>query len=197
MSEHIRKHLDLGCGSKPRNPYQYEKVYGIDLQKSCDDQNVEIGIANLSLEKIPYPDNFFDSVSGFDFIEHIPRVLLTADGKSTRFPFIELMNEIWRVLKPNGFFYAVTPAYPHLEAFQDPTHVNFITQKTHEYFCEDMLYGKNYGFNGLFREVRVEWVHMRYSNLAKISLRKRYSSFKRSLFKAKKSYLLWELAAVK
>ena len=66
------------------------------------------------------------------------------------------MNEIWRVLKPGGILYASTPAYPHNEAFQDPTHVNFITEKTVEYFMGNVRYqaghdiGKMYGFIGRF-----------------------------------------------
>ena len=110
----------------------------------------EFRAANLAVEAIPWPDNTFGSVSGFDFIEHVPRILLSADGRATRFPFIELMNEIWRVLVPGGRLYTVTPTYPHPEAFQDPTHVNIITERTHEYFCGDSPLGRMYGFVGHF-----------------------------------------------
>ena len=77
------------------------------------------------MQPIPYPDCSFDSISAFDFIEHVPRIL-AINQESTKFPFVELMSEIWRVLKPNGMFYALTPAFPHGAAFHDPTHVNFI-----------------------------------------------------------------------
>ena len=47
----------------------------------------------------------------------------------TNFLFIDSMNEVYRVLKSNGKFYALTPFYPKPEAFQDPTLVNIITKK--------------------------------------------------------------------
>jgi hypothetical protein len=27
------KHLDIGCGSNPRNPFAYNELYGVDLIK--------------------------------------------------------------------------------------------------------------------------------------------------------------------
>lgn len=196
---HLKKgrHLDLGCGKKPRNPYNFEELHGVDLFK-FDDENlpVEIRTANLTMEKIPYPDSYFDSVSAFDFIEHIPRIMPKSQNE-TRFPFIELMDEIWRVLKPNGYFYAVTPAYPYSEAFQDPTHVNIITSKTHLYFCNEKLYGQNYGFKGAFKANKIKWVHSKYAQKRVVSFRAQLSSINRSLFKAKKTHLMWELIAAK
>jgi len=50
--------------------------------------------------------------------------------------------------KLNGIFYAVTPACPAAVAFQDPTHVNIITQKTREYFCCQNPEANIYGFLG-------------------------------------------------
>ncbi|WP_148042282.1 methyltransferase domain-containing protein [Pseudomethylobacillus aquaticus] len=191
-----RQHLDLGCGAKPRNPYNCSQLFGVDIYKAPGASNSDIRIANLSVEPIPFASDSFDSLSAFDFIEHIPRILPTADGK-TRFPFIELMDEVWRVLKPGGIFYAVTPAYPSPEAFQDPTHVNIITAKTHLYFCEEKLYAENYGFKGKFKASRVEWVHIKYAQSASVDMKTRLSSLNRTLFKARPAHLLWELVALK
>ena len=128
----MRTHLDLGCGPSPKNPFGYEKLYGIDIRKNNGElNNATIVTANLAIEPIPFPDNFFDSVSAYDFFEHVPRVSVDFNAKSSRFPFVELMNEIWRVLKPNGILYAVTPAFPNEKVFRDPTHVNIITKKTY------------------------------------------------------------------
>ncbi|MET0349093.1 MAG: methyltransferase domain-containing protein [Rhizobacter sp.] len=151
-------HLDLGCGDRPRNPYQRTRLFGVDIREVPGTDRFESRAANLSVDPIPFDDDQFGSVSAFDFFEHVPRVLSTSDGRSTRLPFIEVMNEVWRVLAPGGRLYAVTPAYPRLEAFVDPTHVNFITDGTHRYFCGDEPMGRMYGFTGRFKVVRVDWV---------------------------------------
>jgi SAM-dependent methyltransferase len=112
-----RHHLDIGCGAKPRNPYNCQHLYGVDIYKSKElPEDITFKTANLFISTIPYQDNLFDSISAYDFLEHVPRIL--ADNKrGTRLPFIELMDEIWRVLKPNGILYAITPAYPHQDLF--------------------------------------------------------------------------------
>ncbi len=47
------------------------------------------------------------------------------------FPFLELMNDVHRVLiKPGGLFFSSTPSYPWPMAFADPTHVNIMTEET-------------------------------------------------------------------
>lgn len=150
----MSRHLDLGCGAVPRNPYGCTDVFGVDLALA-DPDNERFKAANLAVEPIPFPNDHFDSVSAYDFLEHVPRVLLSPDGRGTRAPFIELMNEIWRVLAPGGRFYASTPAYPHPSAFKDPTHVNIITAGTHEYFARPHTKGRMYGFIGDFEVVRV------------------------------------------
>ena len=117
----MKKTLDLGCANRPRNPYECDLVYGVDV---FEDTSKNIKRADLVLEPIPFDSNFFDFVTAFDLIEHIPRLIYSP---SRRLPFIELMNEIYRVLKMDGFFYSVTPAFPSAAAFIDPTHVNFIS----------------------------------------------------------------------
>lgn len=156
-------HLDLGCGKFPRNPYRQRRLFGVDIRTLPATPEFESRVANLALDPIPYPDGMFGSVSAFDFIEHIPRVLAVPDERRTILPFIALMNEIWRVLAPGGRLFAVTPAFPQPEAFQDPTHVNIITDRTHEYFCGEVPFGRIYGFEGRFRLVRAQWV--RHHNL--------------------------------
>ena len=153
------KHLDLGCGGNPRNPFEANDIYALDIVERCDisKKDVSFVIANLALEDIPFPDNFFDSVSAYDFIEHIPRMICI--DRTTALPFIKLMSEIYRVLKPNGQFYAVTPFFPMESAFMDPTHVNFISKNTHKYFVSPYLWAKMYGFSGQFESLDVRKVN--------------------------------------
>jgi SAM-dependent methyltransferase len=151
----VTKSLDLGCGESMRNIFNADEAYGVDI---IDLDNPNIRKADLSVEPIPFEDNTFDYVTGFDFLEHIPRSLYV-NGKTIN-PFIEIMNEIYRVLKPEGRFMGFTPAYPHPETFQDPTHVNFITEKTIDYFGINGAayhYGKSYGLTAKFEIMGQGW----------------------------------------
>lgn len=151
----MTRHLDLGCGAKPRNPYGCTELFGVDIAPGPAQPGMQLRTANVALDPIPFDDDHFDAVSAYDFLEHVPRVLPRPDGHGLRFPFVELMNEVWRVLKPGGRFYASTPAVPHEAAFQDPTHVNFITALTHQYFTRPQRMAAMYGFRGDFTALRV------------------------------------------
>lgn len=190
-------HLDIGCGAKPRNPFNQRKLFCVDIYRSSElSEDVVFKQANLFLQNIPFEDNIFDSVSAYDFLEHVPRIL-SIDGKQTTLPFIALMNEIWRVLKPNGIFYAITPVYPHPDSFKDPTHVNFITDGTHEYFTGPK-YARPYGFIGDFEVKRVQRVFPRIEKHADTKHLKCIKTAFRSWIKFKsKSHIVWELTAIK
>jgi len=147
--------IDLGCGNIPRNPLNCNTAQGIDIAPSPK-QNV-IGV-DLLTSPIPYPDQCADVVTAYDFIEHVPRCAITASG--TVFPFVGLMREIYRVLKPGGLFFSKTPAYPSSNAFVDPTHVNVITEDTFAtYFCNDQFHplAAQYGFKGEFKMIQQRW----------------------------------------
>lgn len=194
------RHLDLGCGNIPRNPYHRKELYACDIKESTEvslnSQYVFVQ-ANLAAEDLPFESNFFDSVSAFDFIEHIPRNSLSGDGELIN-PFVDLMSHIYRVLKPNGIFLASTPAYPRPEAFQDPTHVNIITEKTHKYFCGPNCYAQRYGFVGNFSVRRVAWDSPKNAaNPSAPALRRAFRNFQNSFFKDGITHLTWELIAVK
>jgi SAM-dependent methyltransferase len=132
--EKLYKSLDIGSGLKPKNPFYVKEVIGVDV-RNYDLEKVYK--CDLNYESLPFDNECFDIVTAFDILEHVSRVL-TIDG-CTEFPFVRLMNEIWRVLKVNGYFYSSTPCFPMKECFQDPTHVNFMTEDTIRlYFCEDV-----------------------------------------------------------
>ena len=138
--------LDLGCGGIPRNPFKADYLYGIDIRDSA---NPNIARSDLAQEAIPHGDASMDYITAFDFIEHIPRVVYLPE---IRYSFIELMNEVYRVLRPGGLFLAQTPVYPYSACFTDPTHINPITSETFsQYFDDQRQWGKMYGFRGAFK----------------------------------------------
>ena len=193
------KHLDLGCGSNPHNPYNSDQLFGCDLKHPESVHNVyfaDFKTADLAFEEIPFQDEMFDSVSAVNFLEHIPRQVAYGHLQ-TRNSFIELMNEIHRVLKPGGRFFAVSPVYPHSDAFTDPTHVNFITRFSHRYFVLPSLTADQYGFTGKFKEINV--VVDAPTNLMKppdSDLRKLGRRWHRILFREGLSHILWEFEKV-
>ena len=193
------KHLDLGCGSNPHNPYNAVQLFGCDLKHPEGVHNVsfvDFKTADLAFEDIPFQDGTFDSVSAINFLEHIPRQVAYGHLQ-TRNSFIELMNEIHRVLKPGGRFFAVSPVYPHSDAFTDPTHVNFITRFSHRYFVLPSLTADQYGFTGKFKEINV--VVDAPTNLMKppdSDLRKLGRRWHRLLLREGLSHILWEFEKV-
>src|SRR6059036_4000476 len=64
--------LDIGCGKTPRNPFGAQELFGIDIR---EDKALNVNYADLIVEPIPYPDAYFDFVTAYDFIEHVPRIL--------------------------------------------------------------------------------------------------------------------------
>jgi len=149
----MSKSLDLGCGSLPKNPFRAEELFGVDVR---EDLSQGVVYADFAVDPIPFPDYYFDYVTAYDFIEHIPRAIWNPHRRNC---FVELMNEVHRVLIKGGLFVSHTPAFPHPEAFQDPTHVNIITEETFRwYFCAPPGHGAAmYGFSGSFALLMQEW----------------------------------------
>lgn len=146
------KTLDLGCGKRPKNPFNADEFFGVDVR---DDLANNIRSADLAVEPIPFEDEMFHFVTAFDFIEHIPRVIYLPKRRNA---FIEMMNEVYRVLKPGGLFVSMTPAFPHAVAYRDPTHVNIITDETFPmYFDDEKRWASIYGFKGAFSVRTHEW----------------------------------------
>lgn len=129
-------------------PYKLNLGSGVNLQPDCinidmiDPLHVKEGKylqLDLEVARLPFPKGSVEEVIAAHVMEHLHN-------------FPALMNELHRVMKPNGSLRIYTPCYPSPEAFQDPTHVRFFTTKTFEYFTKgQFLYehvGKTYGLEG-------------------------------------------------
>jgi SAM-dependent methyltransferase len=155
---HDSVHVDLGAGNLPRNPFLASRIIATDFHGGFrNNGGVEYVQADLT-RALPFADGSIDSFSAFDLLEHIPR-WEREDGE-IKFPFINLMSEISRCLKPGGIFLAVTPAFPSEGAFQDPTHINFISPATIKYFVSPDAWARNleYGFTGKFEYITQFWL---------------------------------------
>ncbi|MBI4778528.1 class I SAM-dependent methyltransferase [Candidatus Desantisbacteria bacterium] len=105
------KILNLGAGTGEDLPVisKFGEVYVIDV----DSNALNLIPEHFVLEKkvcdachISYPDDFFDSVVAFDVLEHIEDDRLA-------------VNEIYRVLKLDGFFIFTVPAFNFLYSSHD------------------------------------------------------------------------------
>ena len=144
--------LNLGCGYRKKKGY-----LNID--------NREIVQPDLLCDVVgglPFDDCSVDEVMAQDFLEHIPIGNV-----------VPLIEEIYRVLKPNGKFISLTPSTDGRGAFQDPTHVSFWNKNSWLYYMDDAyrdLYGTKAKFSGSVQDTKMGWdttvIHT-YANLTK------------------------------
>lgn len=98
LNNNIDNFLDIGCGTgnfmKKVSPIS-KNIYGIDphTYNNSKHKNILEGEA----ENIPFKDNMFDFISCFDVLEHL------------KDPNIAI-NEIYRILKKDGYAIITTPA---------------------------------------------------------------------------------------
>ena len=146
-NNHDTRAVDLGCGLTLKNRFGANKAFGVDLY---EDKNNGVFKCRLGFEKLPFEDDSVDYLTAYDLLEHIPRYSDIKEIGHT--PFIFLMNECFRVLKKDGLFLSMTPIYPYLGAFQDPTHNNIMTADTFEfYFSNNKIeIASHYGINSNF-----------------------------------------------
>jgi SAM-dependent methyltransferase len=105
--------IDLVCGFYPKPGYiGIDNLYGARSQ-------VETGkepdiVCDLSIEPIPFAENSVDEVHSCHFLEHVD--------------ISRMLDEIFRVLKPQGMFVAVLP-YALSNAGLYPGHTAFYTDE--------------------------------------------------------------------
>jgi hypothetical protein len=93
----------------------------------------------------PLPDECCTRIAASHLIEHIPPVAIGyevhhwPDGHLklapyTWFPFVEFMDECWRIMKVGGELVMSAPYFTSQGFGQDPTHINPINEATFAYF---------------------------------------------------------------
>jgi hypothetical protein len=115
--------LDIACGSHKQNGF-----VGMDIQPL---PGVDI-VHDLNVHPWPLPDNCVRLAMASHILEHIPKVII--DQGRTRFPLMEFMNEVWRVMQLDGQFMIACPHGYSPGYLQDPTHASPISEATFAYF---------------------------------------------------------------
>ena len=112
------------------------------------------GWLNIDISKEVNPDKVWDIRKGLPFLEdnsceevHAGCVLEQICGNED---FIKVMNEIFRVLKPEGKLTGYVPNANYPCAFQDPMDCRYFNNETWKYFDikenHYQEFGKHYGF---------------------------------------------------
>lgn len=84
------KVLDFGCGNKTfKKCFDYEEYIGVDIEESGHSHKNEQIDIYYDGKKIPFSDNYFDSIFTSEVLEHV-------------FNIDEILNELNRVLKCKG-----------------------------------------------------------------------------------------------
>lgn len=120
----MRKVLDLGCGKRKRSG-----ATGIDL-------NPQSGADIFhDLNVFPYPlaDSSFDEIYLDNVLEHLDNVM-------------GVMEEVHRIVIPNGMVHVIVPYFRSRWAFIDPTHRHFFTVDSFSYFDPNHVICQRYDY---------------------------------------------------
>lgn len=131
--------LDIGCGANKQPSW-----IGIDNQPL---PGVDI-VHDLLDFPYPLPDESVLIAKSSHVLEHIPKTQVIMDGGKLKTinPLIMVMNEIWRILKPDGQFAIAVPHGSSSGYMQDPTHASQINENLWYYFDPLAANGALYNF---------------------------------------------------
>ena len=126
--------LNIGCGNKKFNGW-----INLDSSKEVRPDKVH------DLNKYPYPskDNEIDEVYADNVLEHLDSI-------------IKPLEEIWRICKNKSKVTILVPLAPSYWSFLDPTHKQFFTFNTFDYFTKEHVlnYYSKARFKIVYRKIR-------------------------------------------
>jgi SAM-dependent methyltransferase len=124
--------LLIGCGKSRikrlaiNGNMEWNGLVTLDVHSS---HNPDI-VHDLNNLPLPFDDNSFDSIHAYDVLEHIGK---QGDWKG----FFAEWSEYWRILKPDGLFFGITPAAFSKWAWGDPGHTRIISLETLCFLCQE------------------------------------------------------------
>ena len=104
--------LDLGCGTN-----KVRGAIGVDIEKNSHADVIH------DLSKFPYPfeNGKFKKIHAKGVLEHLPNT-------------VKAMEELYRLLKPNGKLIIRVPHFSGSGAWANPTHIKPFAIGFHQYF---------------------------------------------------------------
>jgi len=98
------KKLNLGCGNDYKKSTNNVKWTNLDFNKE-----VKADIYHDLNKKLPFKDNEFDYILADNVIEHVSNLFV-------------LIDELWRISKPNAIIEIFAPHFSGIYAFKHPAH---------------------------------------------------------------------------
>ncbi|MBU0620042.1 MAG: glycosyltransferase [Patescibacteria group bacterium] len=117
-----KKILDLGCGDRKKHVLGAQ-IIGID---KISLPGVDV-IHNLNQFPYPFSDNYFDEIIADDVIEHLDDV-------------IKIMEELWRIAKPEALIKISVPHFSSDNYFTDISHKHPFSSRSFNFF--DKVFNK-------------------------------------------------------
>lgn len=114
ISKKSQLYLDAGCGGNKQRG-----CIGMDKRKL---PGVDV-VHDIEELPWPFPSNTFDRIIMSHVMEHIKPWIV-----------MDLMNDIWRVMKPEGQIFLVMPYAGSFGHYMDPTHIKPWNEATPQYF---------------------------------------------------------------
>lgn len=123
--------LNLGAGNRVLVGSKDDTVINHDITAHRPEINC---VWDLNVLAWPFEDNEFDKIEIISVVEHL------------RPNLIEVMNELWRILKKSGILVIKYPLYTAETVHDDPTHRWFLSAVSLDYVIPGTRYGEDYSF---------------------------------------------------
>jgi SAM-dependent methyltransferase len=118
----MQRELLIGCGSRrdkrlvsPGESEEWGDLTTLDINPAHKPDVVW----DLNVRPLPFSDDTFDTIRAFDVLEHLGR---QGDYRA----FFDEWSEWWRLLKPGGIFYGISPHWASPWAWMDPGHTRVL-----------------------------------------------------------------------
>ena len=143
------KILDIGCANGiflyycEKNGWEPYGIEQSEIAVNYATKELDLNVKQGTLEDVKYPDDFFDVVTMFDVIEHLP------DPKKT-------LQKIHKILKPNGLLIVMTINVGSLNARVAGKYWTHIHPLGHYYYFSRKTLSKVLEITG-FKPFKVEY----------------------------------------
>ncbi|QSJ15031.1 class I SAM-dependent methyltransferase [Nostoc sp. UHCC 0702] len=128
----VTKNLEIGCSDgnlvEMVKQIGVKESIGVEVAKPIAELGKSLGrdIRIMYLEECNFSSNYFDIIQAHHVIEHIPNLH-------------EVLDEIYRILKPNGIFYVNVPRHNSIFVRSSPNWEGWYPQEHFWHFTEKTL----------------------------------------------------------